>query len=206
MSLQFRGSTLSDENDLGYDFEIRAIGPDGRILTAYPWNSSGILSTTTLQFLTTEHLSAEQIVRWEYRLRPYQHCITFQNISLEPEQNSTPALSVKSLPASSESSSSRLELLNPDGTRWQGIIVEAQQGYTAPNPAAWSSWSGSNQNIDLSQLPAGQHLLLTRFPPSVMRLTTPLTALPDQTLHRVPLRRGLLPRQHSSSNYSADCQ
>ncbi|MBL8814469.1 MAG: PQQ-binding-like beta-propeller repeat protein [Planctomyces sp.] len=93
----------------------------------------------------------------------------------------------------------RLELQNSDGSRWQGTLVEGNVGFIPPNPSAWNSWSGHDQRIDLSQLSTGKHLLITQFPWSVMQVEIPLV-----NSLRQPLRLGVPPRQHSSSNYAAE--
>jgi beta-lactamase regulating signal transducer with metallopeptidase domain len=79
-----------------YGFEIHPINTDGKEmldLSDIEYNNSG---KVTAKYRTDPGFPAK-IARWEYRLRPYRHFITFENVSFEPGKKTEPKVSVKSV-------------------------------------------------------------------------------------------------------------
>ena len=70
-----------------FDFEMRGIGADHETQWVMEWDSHGIAGTDLEEerwgLSSTEKAP---LTRYEFRLRPYQHWVTFKGVSLEPEK------------------------------------------------------------------------------------------------------------------------
>ena len=182
-----------------YQMEVRAIDDDGKIVESRS-SSTGSRETTK-----SFELPLDRLARFEYRLRPYRHFVRFDQICTDPKKPTEVKVTVdpivypEEVVEHSDSKTSQLQLQNPNGTLWQGSLIKGHVGFTAPDAKAWNAWVGKDRQADLSALPAGKHWLISRFPWSVIPVETPL----QQPL-RLPLRLSTPPKQHSSSNYSAN--
>lgn len=183
-----------------YQMEVRAIDDDGKIVESRS-SSTGPRETTK-----SFELPLDRLARFEYRLRPYRHLVRFDQICTDPAKPTEVKVSVEPIvypnevAAPSELKTSKLQLLNPNGTPWQGNLTKGHVGFTAPDAKAWNTWVGKDGRANLTQLPEGPHWLITSYPFSAIPIETPL----KQSPLKLPLRLGAPSRQHSSSNYSAE--
>lgn len=82
-----------------FNFEIRGIDPEGESQWVLEWEGRGIEGTELIEsrwgLASPEKKPLE---RFEFRLRPYRHWVTFEGVSLHPGQESDVKVSVKSIP------------------------------------------------------------------------------------------------------------
>lgn len=187
-----------------YQMEVRAIDDDGKVTESHSSTHSA-LDRTHVGITKYFKLPLDRLARFEYRLRPYRHLVRFDQICTDPAKPTEVKVSVDRITYPEEVveispvEKSRLLILNPDNTPWQGSLVAGHIGFIPPDAKAWNAWVGKDGQVDLSALPAGKHWLISRFPWSVIPIETPL----PQTV-RQPLRLGTPPKKHSSSNYSGN--
>ena len=79
-----------------YTWEIHAIDTEGKEMLDLSSIENDNSGKVTAKYRTDSRLPGK-IARWEYRLRPYRHFITFKNVSLEPGKVTEPKISVKSI-------------------------------------------------------------------------------------------------------------
>lgn len=82
-----------------YAFEIRGIDEDGKPQWVLEWEGRGVEGTELKESRWgLAHEEKKPLARYEFRLRPYHHFITFTGVSLETGKPSEVKVSVKSLP------------------------------------------------------------------------------------------------------------
>ncbi|HRA88188.1 MAG TPA: M56 family metallopeptidase, partial [Planctomycetaceae bacterium] len=93
-------------------------------------------------------LPNSSISHFEYRVRPYRHFVTFENVSLEPGQKSEVKISVKSLP------SDDAQAFIPNGPMIQLLGVSTPPiGPTSQEKREW--WSGAGKLLDTPPVQPG---------------------------------------------------
>ena len=86
-------------------------------------------------------LPKAEVSHFEYRVRPFQHFVTFENVSLEPGQKSEVKVSVKSLP------SDTVQAFIPNGPMIQLLGVATPPiGPTSQDKREW--WTGAGKLLD----------------------------------------------------------
>ncbi len=89
---------MPEKHQERYSFSIHAIDTEGKemhALSSIEYDNSGKATAT---YRTDSGLPGK-IARWEYRLRPYRHFITFENVSFVPGKKTEPKVSVESVAA-----------------------------------------------------------------------------------------------------------
>lgn len=76
------------------DFQLQLIDIDGQTHTRH--SSSYFFDKPEVRF--TFNVPLDRVARFEYRLRPYQHWVTFDNVSVYPGKTTVVKLTVASLP------------------------------------------------------------------------------------------------------------
>jgi len=92
--LTWKLETLQDET---IDLEMKLIDVDGK-----PHQNTGLVGfeNSTKRGAFIFDVPVDRVSRFEYRMRPYQHWITFENVSLQPGKRTNVKVAVKSAPAS----------------------------------------------------------------------------------------------------------
>ena len=82
-----------------YDFQIRGIDPDGKEQWVLEWEGRGIEGANLKEgrwgLASPE---TKPLVRYEYRLRPYRHWVTFNGVGVESGKETDVTVTVASLP------------------------------------------------------------------------------------------------------------
>lgn len=102
-------------------------------------------------------LARDRILRFDYRLRLYEHWVTFENVSLHPGTKTDVKVTVASLPPEP----ARLRVRNADGS--QAVfnnIVLAQIGFPKASPMNWVATPTRDGLVSLAKLQPGAHWLL----------------------------------------------
>ena len=106
-----------------YAFEIRGIDEDGKPQWVLEWEGRGV-EGTELQEGRWGLASSETkpLARYEFRLRPYRHWVTFNGVSFEPGKQSEVTVSTRSLP---DPDSERIQHI--DSSQPQVVVGERQE-------------------------------------------------------------------------------
>ncbi len=149
-----------DNPDHRYVFEFRAIDTDGKEHWAIQWESRGVERTQWVdsQYGLAQPLPAgKTLSHYEYRLRPFRHWITFENVSIEPGPQTDVKFSVKSWPAAP----AQLKVTNADGSAATfNTVGVAQVGFPLKPMHRWLGWPDRNGLVSLETLPFGTHWIL----------------------------------------------
>ncbi len=189
-----------------YTWEIHAIDTEGKEMFDRSSIENDNSGKVTAKYRTDSRLPGK-IARWEYRLRPYRHFITFENVSLEPGKKTVPKVSVEPIAVPESTSKAPpaakaiLQMVESAGTHYNGgDVVQAHIGYTPPLREGWMNWLEKDATASLEKLPAGKHWLIARHPWTVFPVELPLASSP---LKQQP-RAGVPPQKHSSNQYSGE--
>ncbi|MDP1797938.1 MAG: M56 family metallopeptidase [Planctomycetaceae bacterium] len=149
-----------DNPDHRYVFEFRAIDTDGKEHWAIQWEGRGVERTQWVdsQYGLAQPLPAgKTLSHYEYRLRPFRHWITFENVSIEPGPQTDVKSSVRSWPAVP----STLKVTNVDGSPATfNAVGVAQVGFPLKPMRPWLGWPDRNGVVSLEALPFGTHWIL----------------------------------------------
>lgn len=149
-----------DNPDHRYVFEFRAIDTDGKEHWAIQWEGRGVERTQWVdsQYGLAQPLPARKTLsHYEYRLRPFRHWITFENVSIEPGPQTDVKFSVRSWPAVP----STLKVTNVDGSPATfNAVGVAQVGFPLKPMHRWLGWRDRNGVVSLEALPFGTHWIL----------------------------------------------
>lgn len=120
----------------------------------------------------------QRVDRFEYRMRLFRHWVSFENVSLNPDERTEvnvkvdenaavftpPVAGAEQNPNDSRqpTSPTRLRVLNADGTRarWFNDVVKAEIGLLKSPTSRWVGSPDRDGMISLADLPAGSHWLL----------------------------------------------
>ncbi len=187
-------------------FSIHPIDTEGKEMLDLSSIENDNSGKVTAKYRTDSGLPGK-IVRWEYRLRPYRHFITFENVSFEPGKKTEPKVSVESIAVPDSTSKAPpaahpiLQMVESAGTHYNGgNVVKAHIGYTPPLRDGWMNWLEKDATASLEKLPAGKHWLIAKHPWTVFPVELPLASSP---LKQTP-RAGLPPQKLSSNQYSGE--
>ncbi len=96
-------------------------------------------------------------LRFEYRVRPYRHWVTFENVSLKPGHKTEVTVKIETL----QDKLTLLRVRNSDGSPVQfNNVVSAQIGFPKAPRADWAERPTDDGMVSLLQLPVGAHWLL----------------------------------------------
>ncbi len=152
--------TDPDHPDHRYVFEFRAIDTDGKEHWAMQWEGRGVEKTAWIdsQYGLAQPLPAGRTLsHYEYRLRPFRHWITFENVSLEPG----PQTDVKFMVASWPAVPSQLKVLSGNGRPATfNAVTTATVGYPQNVQRSWVGWRNKHGLVPLTDLPFGTHWIV----------------------------------------------
>ncbi len=182
--LQWR--TPQNHNEY-YQMEVRAIDDDGKVTESHSSTHSA-LDRTHVGITKYFKLPLDRLARFEYRLRPYRHLVRFDQICTDPAKR--PRSRSQSIGSPTRRSrrnltveKSRLLILNPDNTPWQGSLVAGHIGFIPPDAKAWNASVDKDVQVDLSAHACGQALVDLAVPlvcdphrDSAQAATSPATA------------------------------
>ncbi|MFN0054701.1 MAG: M56 family metallopeptidase [Planctomycetales bacterium] len=156
-----------------FAFEFRAVSTDGKTHMAIDVSYSETDDPRVSTFHLNGDVFRDRLARFEYRLRPYRHWVTFENVSLQPDQPTDVKVKAESLPIEP----ARLVVKNADGSPAQFInaVVEAQVGFPKSRLANWSAEASREGIVSLEKLPVGTHWLQTDWggrPPFQLTIPT----------------------------------
>ncbi|MBC7819310.1 MAG: M48 family metalloprotease, partial [Planctomycetaceae bacterium] len=103
-------------------FEMRGFDTDGQEVRSLYWRSQLVAGTDLEEFEWFPNpplTEGQQLARFEYRLRPYRHWVTFENVSLVPGQQTDVKVKVESQPA---------QEANKPALRITGRVLDAETG------------------------------------------------------------------------------
>jgi serine/threonine-protein kinase len=153
-----------------FDFEICAFDTDGQEYKVREWQSRSVENTDLEESewsVMNSFPDDKQLARFEYRLRPYRHWITFENVSLQPGEQTDVKVKVESVPTEPTT----LRVRNPDGSQAVfNTVIKANVGFPSSRLTNWCESPTRDGLVSLEKLPIGTHWLVAaaelsnRFP------------------------------------------
>ncbi len=140
--------------DHRYAWEYRAIDNEGQEHWAIKWEGNNDES----QYGLAQPLPAgKTLSHYEYRVRPYRHWVTFENVSLQPGPQTEVKATASSLPAAP----THIRVLNALGKPATfNTISLAHVGFPQKPMPKWVGWRNKHGLVPLDGLPFGTHWIV----------------------------------------------
>jgi beta-lactamase regulating signal transducer with metallopeptidase domain/outer membrane protein assembly factor BamB len=130
-----------------FAFEIKAIDSDGKDVWVLN-EREGINEEgqNTARFILGDKIPRERLARFEYRLRPYRHWVTFENVSLQPDHKTEVKVKVETVSDGKpvKASSIQTGMIRPGEWPMWGRSSHRNHVASGEIPTEWDLKTGRN--------------------------------------------------------------